>query len=526
MKLYEVSGNQEQNVNNIGNLPSGELISVLSKGGFGLIWYQDTTSRQAMEYSASFELSRYLAAGIPVIVPAGILNQTLIERNHLGIAVNSLDEAIAVIEAMTEAEYQEYVKCVGQFAQILRKGYYTKKCLIETVQAVCRRDAGELSIPAKIYDSGECIFTYTVLNESYGENLALSWKYSGKADGFLIYDTSGKLVYETRNVYQHYFLIRGYEKENGFIIKAYVNTLMGKLVLSESERVYIQREKYDYASVSLIIPAYNAEKHIVRSIDSALAQSLSNLEIIIVNDGSEDHTQKVIDWYAEKYSNVIAIQQENGGPAAARNTGIKHAGGEYIGFLDSDDMIRPEMINRLYESVKKNNCDIAITSAYYVKDGKYQAIIQYMFQENIAVDVDTFIWSYYINGSGFGVVVWNKLYRSSLVKKHMFPTLLQEDEAWSPYILSYAEKISYLNDCSYEYERTVYSNTLAENLENRSIEERFNTYEKAIMFYLENGNPKRLKLLKELARERLSGKLRVYGYSEYGKLWEKIQEIF
>ncbi len=526
LKLYEVSGNQEQNVNNIGNLPSGELISVLSKGGFGLIWYQDTTSRQAMEYSASFELSRYLAAGIPVIVPAGILNQTLIERNHLGIAVNSLDEAIAVIEAMTEAEYQEYVKCVGQFAQILRKGYYTKKCLIETVQAVCRRDAGELSIPAKIYDSGECIFTYTVLNESYGENLALSWKYSGKADGFLIYDTSGKLVYETRNVYQHYFLIRGYEKENGFIIKAYVNTLMGKLVLSESERVYIQREKYDYASVSLIIPAYNAEKHIVRSIDSALAQSLSNLEIIIVNDGSEDHTQKVIDWYAEKYSNVIAIQQENGGPAAARNTGIKHAGGEYIGFLDSDDMIRPEMINRLYESVKKNNCDIAITSAYYVKDGKYQAIIQYMFQENIAVDVDTFIWSYYINGSGFGVVVWNKLYRSSLVKKHMFPTLLQEDEAWSPYILSYAEKISYLNDCSYEYERTVYSNTLAENLENRSIEERFNTYEKAIMFYLENGNPKRLKLLKELARERLSGKLRVYGYSEYGKLWEKIQEIF
>lgn len=526
LKLYAVSGNQEQNINNMGNLPAGELISVLSKGGFGLVWYQDTTSRQEMEYSASFELSRYLAAGIPVIVPVGILNQILIERNHLGMVVNSLDEAIAVIEAMTEADYQEYVKCVGQFAQILRKGYYTKKCLIEAVQAVCRRDAGELSIPAKIYDSGECIFTYTVLNESYGENLALSWNYSGKADGFLIYDTLGKLVYETRNVYQHYFLIRGYEKENGFIIKAYVDTLKGKLVLSESEQVYIQREKYDHASVSLVIPAYNAEKHIVRSIDTALAQSLSNLEIIIVNDGSMDHTQKVIDWYAEKYSNVIAIQQENSGPAVARNTGIKHAGGEYIGFLDSDDMIRPEMINRLYESVKKNNCDISITSAYYVKDGKYQAIIQYMFQEDIAVDVDTFIRSYYINGSGFGVVVWNKLYRSSLVKTHMFPTLLQEDEAWSPYILSYAEKISYLNDCSYEYERTVYSNTLAENLENRSIEERFNTYEKAVMFYMENGNPKRLKLLKELARERLSGKLRVYGYSEYGKLWEKIQEIF
>lgn len=526
LKLYADSGIQGQNVHYIGGLSKGELISRLSKGGFGLVWYQDEDTRQGMEYDVSFDLARYLAAGIPVIVPAGISNQALIEKNHLGLVVDSLEAAVTAVESMEKSEYQGYIQSVGRFAPAIRKGYYTKKCLVDAVIAICRRDAGEIAVPAKIYDSGEHAFTYAVLKESYGDNLALSWNYSGKADGFLIYDTSGKLVYETRNVYQHYFLMKGCGKEIGFTVKAYVDTLKGKMILAESEQVCLQKERYNHASVSLIIPAYNAEEHIARSIDTALAQSLLDLEIIVVNDGSTDHTQIIIEWYAEKYTNVIAIRQENGGPAAARNTGIIRAGGEYIGFLDSDDMIRPEMMKRLYEAIKKNGSDIAITSAYYIKNGKYQAFIQYMLQEDTVVDTDEFIQLHYIKGSGFGVVVWNKLYRSSLVKAHLFPVLFQEDEAWIPYILSYTEKITYLNDCSYEYDRTTYNSTLAENLEKRSIEERFHTYKKAVTFYLENGNPKRVGLLKELAGERLTGKLRAYGYSEYGEFWEQIQETF
>ncbi len=96
-----------------------------------MVWYQDEESYQCMKYGISYPLARYLAAGIPMIVPAGISNQTLIEKNHLGLIVNSLDEAIAVIESMTESEYQEYTRYVSQFAPAVRRGYYTKKCLID-----------------------------------------------------------------------------------------------------------------------------------------------------------------------------------------------------------------------------------------------------------------------------------------------------------------------------------------------------------------------------------------------------------
>ena len=348
LKLYAASAKQGENIHSMGELPPGNLVSELSKGGFGLVWYQDEDSRRCMEYGASFTLTRYLAAGIPVIVPVGISNQTLIEKNHLGLIVNSLDEAIEAIESMKKSEYQDYIRCVGQFAPALRSGYYSKKCMIEAVQAVCRKDAGEITTPAYTYKIEDQAFTYVMLKESYGGNLALSWSYSGDLSGFQIYDITGKLVYETRDLYQHYCLIKGYGRESGFVIKAYVDTLKGKMIIAETTQTYIQEKQYDHIDVSMIIPIYNAQDYIVRGIDVVLAQSFSGLEIILVDDGSTDNTSNVIDWYAEKYSNVIAIHQENGGVGAARNRGIRCAQGEYIGFMDSDDMIYPDMVALSY----------------------------------------------------------------------------------------------------------------------------------------------------------------------------------
>ena len=75
---------------------------------------------------------------------------------------------------MTEEEYREYVKAVEQFAPALRNGYFTKRCLIETMQAFCRKDAGRVPVPEGVYEAGECRFDYVALNESYGGNLAFS----------------------------------------------------------------------------------------------------------------------------------------------------------------------------------------------------------------------------------------------------------------------------------------------------------------------------------------------------------------
>lgn len=524
LKVYASSLEQRQNVYYMGRLSPGELVSTLSRGGFGLIWYQDEDSHRGMEYGNSYELARYLAAGIPIIVPRGISNQMLIEKNHLGLVVDSIKEAVTVVEAMTEEEYQGYVRDVRQFACSLRGGYYTKKCLIDAVQAICRKDAGENIFPVKIFNLGKREFIFTVLKESYGGNLALSWNYYGEADGFLIYDISGKLIYETRNVLQHYFQIQGYGKESGFIIKAYIDTMKGKLSIEESKPTYLNSERYEYPSVSIIIPAYNAEEYIVRSIDTALAQSFSKLELIIVDDGSTDHTPNIIDWYAEHYANIVAVHRENGGVSAARNTGIKYVKGDYIGFMDSDDILHPNMAERMYTSAEKNQCDIVITSAYQITKNGYEIFVQYPMEEDRVITVEDFFRQYYIREAGYGTVVWNKLYRSSLVKEHPFPILASEDEAWTPYILSFADKICYLDDYLYEYDKSIRDTTLASKLWNRSIEERFGDYKKILLFYLKNGNVKRLGLLKELAENRLDGMKMAYEYEEYEKLQKQIEE--
>lgn len=132
--------------------------------------------------------------------------------------VNSLEEAVKAVEGMTEGEYQEYVKSVEQFSPALRNGYFTKKCLIEVMQTFYRQDAGRISLPERVYEAGESTFRLISLNESYGENLALSWDFQGEADGFLIYDTAGTLLSNTRDFHQHYLLVKGQERKKGIII--------------------------------------------------------------------------------------------------------------------------------------------------------------------------------------------------------------------------------------------------------------------------------------------------------------------
>lgn len=369
-------------------------------------------------------------------------------------------------------------------------------------------------------------FTYTVLNESYGENLALSWKFSGKSDGFWIYDELGELICETRNEHQHYFLIEGYGKESGFVVKAFVDTVKGKKVTAESGVVYCAcgGEEYGKPAVSLIIPAYNAEDYIGRAMDNALAQSLKDLEIIVVDDGSTDSTSDILDWYAECYLNVNVIHKENGGVAAARNTGIEAASGEYIGFMDSDDMIRTDMMKMLYFSVQKNDCDVAITSFYTITESGYVGFMEYAVNEDTGMPVEMFFNRNFV--SGYGIVVWNKLYRTSLIKKHLFPVLLYEDEAWTPYIFSYVNKVCFLNKHFYEYDRIIRSNTLADQLNEFSRKRKFVFRKNAMLFYLENGNQKRIELLKKITQNCLNSIKGYYSQEECEEFWREVEKNF
>ena len=114
--------------------------------------------------------------------------------------------------------------------------------------------------------------------------------------------------------------------------------------------------------VSVIVPIYNVEKYLSKCIESIINQTLSNIEIILVNDGSTDSSGVIADNYAKKDSRIRVIHKKNGGQGSARNTGIELASGEYIGFVDSDDWIDLDMYEKLYNKSNKYKSDIAIGS--------------------------------------------------------------------------------------------------------------------------------------------------------------------
>ncbi len=523
LKVYsnqECGGNH---VERMGWMPSDRLLLELSKGGLGLVWYDSEYGRRYLSVNNSLKLSAYLAAKIPVIVPKGISNQCMIEENHLGIAVDTLDEGAKTVKNMTEQEYQEYVSAVSRFAPLLQQGFFTKKCLVDALQMAMRKDMYVYSESNDICTMPKGEFEYVCLNESYGGHLALSWTFCGEAEGFLIYDAdSGRLIGEVCDGLGHYLLLKNQSVEIRLMVKAYVRAIKGKLVIAESDAAAISQRFPVQNLVSLIMPAYNAEEYIARSIDTALAQSFPDMEVIIVDDGSTDQTRKIIRWYEEKYPQVKLLCQPNEGQASARNTGIKQAAGDYIGFMDSDDMIRPNMIEKLYGAITKNNCDIAVTSVYMLKEEGYVEMTTYPMEEDKAVSIDEFFHKY-INLSP---EIWNKLYRASLVKQRpVAMNVTFEDDAWTPYILSYADRICYINAHLYEYDRTIRTATVVHASWSKPIEEKFLDHKQFILFFLKNGNPEKRPFLKRLALRYAAAFMNSYSYPKYGELKEEIEQM-
>ena len=170
--------------------------------------------------------------------------------------------------------------------------------------------------------------------------------------------------------------------------------------------------------ISVIVPVYNCEKYIETCVDSVLNQTFTDFEIILVDDGSPDDSGKLCDQLAEKNNKIVVLHQKNQGQAAARNNGVKIARGEWLHFLDSDDLIHPQMLERLYNAVIENNVNLAMCSA--VQDEKlpddFYAEKKVEFK-NLEMNEDNFLYlcrdlKYYY------WVVWGKLIHKSIYEKH------------------------------------------------------------------------------------------------------------
>lgn len=114
------------------------------------------------------------------------------------------------------------------------------------------------------------------------------------------------------------------------------------------------------SELSIIVPVYKVEKYLPKCIDSILAQTFKDFELILIDDGSPDNCGKICDEYAEKDNRIVVIHQENAGVSAARNAGLDIATGTYIGFVDSDDWIEPDMYEVLINTAKCKNADVAV----------------------------------------------------------------------------------------------------------------------------------------------------------------------
>ena len=145
--------------------------------------------------------------------------------------------------------------------------------------------------------------------------------------------------------------------------------------------------------ISVIIPLYNAEKYLKNCITSVVGQTYRNLEIILVDDGSNDNSLSICEKFALQDNRIKVFHQNNGGVASARNKGLSEASGEFIAWVDSDDSIEPEYIEKLYDAVKEYNADISIALKQYKKQIKYIHSREKIVQEYLMGNLTAYLWS-------------------------------------------------------------------------------------------------------------------------------------
>jgi glycosyltransferase involved in cell wall biosynthesis len=204
--------------------------------------------------------------------------------------------------------------------------------------------------------------------------------------------------------------------------------------------------------VSIIVPAYNTEKYISKCLSSLVNQTIKDIEIIIVNDGSTDNTKDIISSFANENNNIKIINQDNLKQGAARNNGIKIASGEYIGFVDSDDWVDSDYFEKLYCAAKKYDSDIALATNVRTGNGKTKKRISILKEEFITD----------MQGKMDACRLWkdgcptNKIYRTNLLRKYniLYPEgVYCEDKIFTTKSVYYANGIVTVPDIYYYYFR-------------------------------------------------------------------------
>lgn len=206
------------------------------------------------------------------------------------------------------------------------------------------------------------------------------------------------------------------------------------------------------AEVSIIVPVYQVEQYIRQCVDSILAQTFTDFELILVDDGSKDQSGKICDEYARMDTRVKVIHKGNGGLSDARNKGMDQASGNYFMFVDSDDYIAPTMIECLYKSILNQNADIAVCNYLYYFENDRRKNFATNIKSEVLSGAEIFYNRKNERNYGIWTVAWNKLYKSEVFGNVRFRMgKYHEDEFWANDIYQMDIKVVMIQECLYYY---------------------------------------------------------------------------
>ena len=283
-----------------------------------------------------------------------------------------------------------------------------------------------------------------ILSDEYGwivENDLLSI-----IDGLTAVYYDRKLTEEKRTA------LRGYAYDNEQIRRS----LDSLFPISQERRQSVMNSQTEFSSptpetktpdISVIIPVYNTADYLAECLDSVAEQSFDNYEIIVVNDGSTDGSQTIIDEYVYRYSDRIrAFSIPNGGLGSARNFGIGKARGKYLAFVDSDDLIHRDTLRKMYEAAQKHNADCVMSDYVAFWDsGRQEHVSAVELPDAGRLDIMKY-------SAKYGAVnICTKLVARNLFDTIRFPAGFYEDLATTPILLSWAKNICYLPEGLYFY---------------------------------------------------------------------------
>ena len=204
--------------------------------------------------------------------------------------------------------------------------------------------------------------------------------------------------------------------------------------------------------ISVIIPVYKVEKYLDQCVESVVGQSYTELEIILVDDGSPDSCPRKCDEWARRDGRIRVIHQENRGLSGARNSGIEAMTGDYLTFVDSDDVLHPEVLERLYRAAVSGGCDMSVCSLVRFADGETPAAAEEVGEAQTVSAQEVLRLGTLLNRSE----ACGKLYRKSVFDDLRFVEgITYEDTQILPYVLQNCEKICIIPDGLYFYRKNV-----------------------------------------------------------------------